>query len=228
MNFFQTKIVKIEQPLQSIELRPLTGKDASAYFEWREYVLKSGDGRFFSDSYEREQTLETERLRRNWCMEKPDHCIVGAFFCHRLIGFVMITRYGPQEDKTVEWEAAWVHPHYRRSGLARALYEKVEEWTINQGYRFVKSFIRDDNEKWLGIRRKLGFVEIGTQYVSHWADNTSGNMIVFRRDLYAPKPQILQQPQLLCYASIPRKTAHQTAAKHFLHTSPCLQSTGTE
>jgi hypothetical protein len=55
---------------------------------------------------------------------------------------------------------------------------------------FNSSFIREDNKSWLDIRRKLGFVEIGTKYVSQWADGTSGNMVILKRDLYALRPQL--------------------------------------
>jgi len=174
---------------QQFELRPLTGNDTSAYFERRDHILKIGEGHFFSDSYEREDKLITEQKRRDWCTEKHDHCILGAFADRNLVGFVMITQYGPPADKTVEWEAAWVDPRYRGTGLTKALYEEVEKWTVSEGYRFVKSFIREDNKRWLDIRRRTGFVEIGTKYVSHWADNTDGNMVILIRDLSVPKPQ---------------------------------------
>jgi GNAT superfamily N-acetyltransferase len=175
--------------LQQFELRPLSGADAPAYFDRRNHILEIGEGHFFSDSYEREGKLVTEQLRRDWCTEKHDHCILGAFADRNLVGFVMITQYGPPADQTVEWEAAWVDPRYRGTGLTKALYEEVEQWTVSEGYRFVKSFIREDNKRWLDIRRRTGFVEIGTKYVSHWADNTGGNMVILERDLLAPKPQ---------------------------------------
>ena len=175
--------------LQRFELRSLTEDDALAYFERRDYILSIGDGHFFSDSYERERELKTEQQRRDWCTEKHDHCIIGAFTNDKLVGFVMITQYGPPAELTVEWEAAWIHPQYRGTGITKALYEEVERWTVDQGYRFVKSFIREDNKRWLDIRRRLGFIEIGTKYISLWADNTGGNMVILRRDLYAPRPQ---------------------------------------
>jgi GNAT superfamily N-acetyltransferase len=175
--------------IQQCEIRSLTGDDAAAYFERRDHVLKIGDGHFFSDSYEREQALTTEQQRHDWCTEKHNHCIIGAFSGQELVGFVMITQYGQPQDSTVEWEAAWVNPDYRKTGLTKSIYEKVEKWTTDQGYRYVKSFIREDNKRWLEIRRKLGFVEIGTKHVPRWADGTSGNMIVLRLDLHAPKPQ---------------------------------------
>jgi len=174
---------------KQFDLRPLTANDAPAYFERRNHILEIGEGHFFSDSYEREDKLITEQQRRDWCAEKHDHCIFGAFTGQNLVGFVMITQFGSPNDKTVEWEAAWVDPRYRGSGLTKALYEEVEQWTVSEGYRFVKSFIREDNKRWLDIRRRTGFVEVGTKYVSHWADNTDGNMVILIRDLSAPKPQ---------------------------------------
>jgi len=172
--------------LQRFEIKPLTGDDAPAYFALRQRILQMGDGHYFSDSYTREAQLVTEQQRRDWCTEKPEHCIIGAFANGVLSGIVMITRFGPPADSTVEWEAAWVDPRYRRTGLTKAIYQEVQKWTVGQGYGFVKVFIRADNTRWLDIRRRQGFVQIGTKSNETWADGTIGDTHVFTLDLRAP------------------------------------------
>ncbi|MBR0967869.1 GNAT family N-acetyltransferase [Bradyrhizobium diazoefficiens] len=172
-----------QHALHRIEIRPLTGEDAQAYFALRQRILSVGDGHYFSDSYTREAELKTEHERRDWCREKPEHCIIGAFTNGQLSGIVMITRFGPIEDSTVEWEATWVDPKFRRTGLTKALYEQVRNWTIDQGYAHVKVFIRSDNTRWLDIRLRQGFVQTGTKRNELWADGTTGDTHTFKLDL---------------------------------------------
>jgi hypothetical protein len=50
-------------------IRTLTAKDAMAYRALRQRILQSGDGRYFSDNYEREAGLDTEGWR-DWCTER--------------------------------------------------------------------------------------------------------------------------------------------------------------
>jgi hypothetical protein len=47
-------------------------------------------------------------------------------------------------------------------------------------------FIRADNARWLDIRRKQGFSQIGTKCNETWADGTTGDTHVFKLDLRAP------------------------------------------
>jgi L-amino acid N-acyltransferase YncA len=191
------KLADASPILERIEIRPLTADDSSAYFERRSEILEMGDGHYFSDSYERERQLTTEPQRRDWCSAKREHCIMGAFTNGKLVGFVMITQYGPPEDSTVEWEAAWMHPRYRGTGLTKALYEQVQQRTVDQGYSFVKSFIRADNKRWLDIRRRLGFVNVGIKRNDCWADGTYGDTHVLQFDLRAFEPALQQQKEAI-------------------------------
>jgi RimJ/RimL family protein N-acetyltransferase len=186
MTSAQITLASAQPILQRVEIRPLVGDEASIYFPLRDGILKSGDGHFFSDSYTRERKLLTPEQQRDWCTESREHCIMGAFANGALVGIVMITQYGAPENSTVEWEAAWVDLRYRGSGLTKALYERVEQWTVDQGYNFVEVHIRSDNKRWLGVRQKLGFDQVGIRRVEEWADGTPGDSLIFRLDLHAP------------------------------------------
>jgi GNAT superfamily N-acetyltransferase len=172
--------------LQNAEIRTLKAADHEIYRALRNRIRKSPEGRFFSDSYEREDQL-TESQWLEWCREKPEHCIFGTFIGNELIGIVMVTQYGPPEDRTAEWEATWLDPRYRGTGIISATYEKVRDWTEAQGYATVKVFIRDDpqNKHWRDVRKKQGFVQIGVKDNVQWADGSIASMHVFVLDLYA-------------------------------------------
>ena len=112
-----------------IHIRPLTGNDVPAYRALRQRILDLGDGSCFSNSYIREKNLQTDDAWREWCTETPDHCIFGTFDNDELIGVMMVTRYDGFGDRTVEWEAVWLDPRYRRLGIAKCAYEMAQQWT---------------------------------------------------------------------------------------------------
>jgi GNAT superfamily N-acetyltransferase len=168
--------------------RPLTSADAPTYRALRRHVLAIGDGRFFADSYTREAALDKTQWRE-WCAEKQGHCIIGTFDRRALIGVVMITQYGPAADRTVEWEAAWLDPRYRRQGVTQRVYQQVEQWTKDHGYRFVRVFIRDDNTRWQDIRLRQGFACTHTTPDIRWADGTLAAAKAYARDLTIPVPK---------------------------------------
>jgi GNAT superfamily N-acetyltransferase len=172
----------------NLTTRPLTSADAPTYRVLRQHILATGDSRFFADSYTREAAL-TEADWREWCTEKPEHCILGTFDGRALVGIVMITRYGPAEDSTAEWEAAWLQPRYRSQGVTPRVYQQVEQWTKDHGYRHVRVFIRDDNTRWQNIRLRQGFTYTHSIPGIRWADGTVASAKAYARDLLTPVPK---------------------------------------
>jgi GNAT superfamily N-acetyltransferase len=174
--------------LANLTTRPLTAADAPTYRALRQHILATRDRRFFADSYTREAVLDAAGWRE-WCNEKPDHCILGTFDGRGLIGIVMITRYGPPEDSTAEWEASWLHPRYRSQGVTPRVYRQVEQWTREHGYRQVRVFIRDDNTRWQNIRLRQGFAYTHSIPGIRWADDTVAGAKAYARDLLMPAPK---------------------------------------
>ena len=173
-------------PLQ-IYLRPLTGDDVAAYRALRQRILDLGDGGCFSDSYIREKNLKTLHAWREWCTETPDHCIFGTFDDDTLIGVMMVTRYEGFGDRTVEWEALWLDPRYRRLGVARKAYQLAQQWTETHGYNRVVGFIRTDNDRAREIFERLGGKYIFTKRDEVWADGSVADFHTFLLDLHPAK-----------------------------------------
>ena len=171
-------------PLLTIRL--LNSGDSQAYRELRQRVLQIGDGRYFSDSYMREKQLKTAHAWREWCSEKPDHCIFGTFICGELIGVMMITHYHGFGDRTVEWEAIWLDPLYRKRGYAKLAYGYLQRWTRDHGYDRVVLFIRADNLRSLYIHQKLGARYVHTKRDEVWADGSIADVHSFLLDLHKP------------------------------------------
>jgi RimJ/RimL family protein N-acetyltransferase len=159
-----------------ITLRPLTPADVHDYRALRQHVLDIGEGRFFADSYTREAAL-TESQWRDWCTERREHCIIGIFDHAKLIGAMTATQYRAPEDRTAEWEAIWIHPTYRRQGIARRAYQRIELWTRANGYERVALHIRADNLRSQHIHTEQGARYQFTKRNEIWADGS----IAFRQ-----------------------------------------------
>ena len=99
----------------------------------------------------------------------------------------MVTRYDGLGDRTVEWEAVWLDPRYRRLGIARRAYEKAQEWTEAHGYNRVVSFIRADNLRMRHIREGQGARLVATKHDEVWADGSVADVHTFLRDLHPAK-----------------------------------------
>jgi L-amino acid N-acyltransferase YncA len=167
-------------------IRPLTVNDCSVYRALRKKILETGEGKYFSDSYLREQKFATEKQWNDWCDETQKHCIMGTFIGGSLVGVMMITMQEPAESSTVEWEATYLEPEYRRSGIARLSYQKVLEWTINAGYKHAVVYIRDDNTRSREIREKQGFIYQGTKRNEVWADGSVEDSHFYMLNLNEP------------------------------------------
>lgn len=169
-----------------VTIRPLSGNDSVAYFALRQHIRDIGEHRYFSDSYTRESVLDSEELKRGWCEEKPSHCIMGAFANDRLIGAMMITRQGGPDSPVVVWEATWLDPAFRQSGVASAAYRSVRKWSEDRGYRYAAASIRDDNQKSQEIRRSQGFSYAYTDSDEIWANGEKADAHTFLLDLQVP------------------------------------------
>jgi RimJ/RimL family protein N-acetyltransferase len=178
--------------LDQLIVRPLTADDSAAYRQVRQKILAIGDGKYFSSSYTRENGFKTEEQWRDWCAETQEHCTIGTFCDGKLIGIMGIVRYGPLENRAVEWEATWLDPEYRRSGVARLAYEKVRQWTKDHGYKYAVVLIRDQNTRSREIRERQGAVYMHTKRNEIWADGSVGDVHSFILDVWRSGQRIIQ------------------------------------
>jgi GNAT superfamily N-acetyltransferase len=168
--------------LQNITFRPLTASDTANYRALRQWILNSADSKYFSDSYEREARL-TDDQWLEWCSEKREHCILGTFDKDDLVGIIMVTQQGSPDSPIVEWEAAWLDPRYRGTGLGKTFYEEARQWSRKQGYKFVAGFIRETYTPAVDICKGQGFVYVYTIKDEIWADGSVADTHAYLLDL---------------------------------------------
>jgi GNAT superfamily N-acetyltransferase len=184
-----------------------------AYRALRQKILSTEDAKYFSDSYEREARL-TEGQWLRWCTEEPGHCVLGTFVVGELVGIIMITQQGGQESPVVEWEAAWLDPRYRGTGVGWLAYQQAQSWSRKHNYQYVVGFIRAAYTPALDICQNLGFVHVYTISRERWADESVADTHAFLLDL---------RDQAATFASLPVPERFQTAFEYLnlgLHPPP--------
>jgi RimJ/RimL family protein N-acetyltransferase len=164
-------------------VRPLRARDGRAYRCLRQRILDIGEGKYFSSSYAREKKFSRDADWEEWCTETQDHCTFGTFLGDELIGIMGIVAHGKRSDATVEWEATWLHPRYRRYGIAKVAYKEVFRWTILHDYQRAIVLIREDNERSRSIREKQGAIFSHSLINEVWADGSIANVDVYTFDL---------------------------------------------
>lgn len=174
-------------------IRPLSSVDSAAYRALRQRILSTDDSRFFSDSYEREKHL-TDDEWQEWCTEKNEHCILGTFADSELVGIIMITQQGDHMSPVVEWEAAWLDPRYRRTGVGKRFYERARQWSQSHGYKYVAGFIRASYTPALDICADLGFVYVYTIRDELWADGSVADTHAYILDIRQEASEHTSEP----------------------------------
>lgn len=171
-----------------VVIRPLTAADSEAYRRLRQHILDIGEGKYFSSSYTTEQQFTSEDQWRELCTETPVRCIIGIFVEGDLNGIMGILPHGDPGTLTAEWNATWIDPKCRRSGIARQAYEEVREWSHGHGYRYAIVDIRADNTRSREIREKQGAMYLCTQRDVTWADGSTADADFFMLNL-SPEAQ---------------------------------------
>jgi RimJ/RimL family protein N-acetyltransferase len=167
-----------------VVIRPLTAADGEAYRRLRQHILDSGDGKFFSSSYTREQQFTSEDHWRKWCTETPVRCTIGVFVDAELVGVSGIVPSGDPENLITEWQATWLDPKYRKSGVARQAYEKRHQWSYDHGYRYAVGDVHADNVRALEIWKRQGnALYLFTQRDVTWADGSTADTHFFMGSL---------------------------------------------
>ena len=173
-------------------IRPLTATDTPMYRALRRKILASRDAQYFSDSFERERILSDNQWL-DWCSEKHEHTILGAFDEAALVGIIMITGQGDKNSPLAEMEAAWVHPHYR-GRFGYRLYKAGLDCAKARGYDYVISFLRDNAKTSTRLCKALGYVYAYTVKDEIWADGSIADTHAYLLDLRTTAPKHALEP----------------------------------
>jgi RimJ/RimL family protein N-acetyltransferase len=141
----------------SFIVRRAAARDASSFLElWRTVVA---EGRYVRT----EQVTLTvrhyrRRFRHSWTSEEADLVAVEGT---RVIGHLNVSREESPATRHVASLGMSVVPDRRGQGVGKALLQSCLDWAREFGVEKLALSVYPDNERALGLYRKMGFVEEG-------------------------------------------------------------------
>lgn len=161
-------MIDIETDRLVLHLVPLAGLAATAAkdMEVARQTIGNVPGDWFEESW-------VSELRYNQWLADPDYGpwsiraitlkttgeIVGNMNCHAQ---PMLFEYGGEQALAVEMGYTIFAP-WRRQGIAQEAVKGLMAWASTQGVRWVVLSISPENQPSLGLARKLGAWQIGSQ-----------------------------------------------------------------
>jgi GNAT superfamily N-acetyltransferase len=116
------------------------------------------------NSIKEEWKSETsERILK--CGKERGHMTLIAFQEDRPAGLIWLkTAQGAREDAEVTYiENLYVEPDLRGTGLSVELKNRAADWSREQGFPYLESRVRVDNQPMIRLNRKLGYRQEGPE-----------------------------------------------------------------
>ena len=90
--------------------------------------------------------------------ETPDNTFSGiALHGEKIVGLHLLRFYEEYEGPAAHIAGLWVHPDYRRIGIARRLKIDGEAWARSVGARFLNTNVMPENAAMLRLNQAEGF-----------------------------------------------------------------------
>jgi GNAT superfamily N-acetyltransferase len=80
-----------------------------------------------------------------------------ALHRQQIVGLHIVRRFEEYEQIGAHIAGLWVHPAYRRRGIARALKRMGEEWARSVGATFLNTNVQGENQHMVALARAEGF-----------------------------------------------------------------------
>ncbi|MEE1043730.1 MAG: ribosomal protein S18-alanine N-acetyltransferase [Clostridia bacterium] len=103
---------------------------------------------------------------------------IGAFIDDSiLVGYIGIWEIGD----TGEITNVAVHPKYRKMGIASMLLEKLIEYCLDDGFKFINLEVREGNVPAINLYSKFGFEKVGLR--KNYYKNPTENAVLMTKTL---------------------------------------------
>lgn len=147
-----------------MEIRLLTGDDASEYWKLRLEALE-GDPEAFSSSAEEHKALSMDEVKRRLGADGGDFLVAGAFENGRLVGTAGFYREkGPKVRHKGHIWGVYVTPAHRGAGVGRKIMQLALDrgWAID-GIEQVLLSVTATQTAAAKLYQSLGFVSFGRE-----------------------------------------------------------------
>ena len=74
-----------------------------------------------------------------------------------MIAVHFLDRYEIDKQPACHVHGLWVHPDYRRNGIAKKLKELGEIWAVKMGCKFMDTNVRIKNQKMISLNENFGY-----------------------------------------------------------------------
>jgi len=143
--------------LQDIEFRTL---NYSSDVEMRTYLRLFWDILLVHNEYftRRSEAFLTDYMETARRTETPANTFSGIALHHgKIAGLHIVRRFEEWEQIGAHIVALWVHPAYRKIGIARKLKTDGESWAKSVGATFMNTNIHAGNRRMLELSEQAGF-----------------------------------------------------------------------
>jgi len=165
-------------------LRKLSAADRSNFRELRQTALTVNPDDFMVTA---EEELAIPRLSIEAALEQPGtrNFFLGAFAddSARLIGIAGLLTSSLQKVRHAgRLTSLFVHPEYRRRGIARMFVERLLANAAEGGLRAVRLEVVADNRAAVALYETLGFVPYGREPAAYRLDKREWDLLLMTRD----------------------------------------------
>jgi GNAT superfamily N-acetyltransferase len=143
--------------LSDIEFRTLDYSDDA---ETRAYLRLLWDIPLEQNAYftRRSEAFLEEWMQSARTTEDTSNTYSGiALHRAEIVGVHVVRRYVEYEQVGAHIAGLWVHPSYRRQGIAGVLKENGEAWARSIGAVFLNTNVHAENERMLAMNVRAGF-----------------------------------------------------------------------
>ncbi len=138
------------------EIDPNEGDEVSTFILFHEYSFRDSSNAYVPDSLEERARLG--RLLSEWLKngEEKYHCL-GVFSGGSMIANHYLVRKQIDGQSACHIHGLWVHPDFRKRGIARRLKEMGEDWARKKECRFMDTNVRVENLPMIGLNESVGY-----------------------------------------------------------------------
>lgn len=145
-----------------LEIRPLAAPDAAAFRQIRLQAISDSPSAVWP-TYEEEAKRTVKEIEAR-ILRTDTQVVFGAFIDRELVGIAGLRREPLDQvrHKAVLW-GVFVSPDWRREGLARKLFARVQSFAREEGVLQIQLCVNAENVRARNLYRSLGFESFGVE-----------------------------------------------------------------
>lgn len=145
-----------------LEIRPLAASDVAAFRQIRLQAISDSPSAVWP-TYEEEARRTVKEIEAR-ILKTDTQVVFGAFIDSELAGIAGLRRESLDQvrHKAVLW-GVFVSPDWRRHGLARKLFARVQSFALEEGVLQIQLCVNAENVRARNLYRSLGFKSFGVE-----------------------------------------------------------------